>query len=195
MLKDVGLSAKRLSDMVAPILFLGYAIGRIGCQLSGDGDWGIPSNMALKPSWIPDWLWGSYYTNNVLGVHLEQPVYPTPLYETLACFFLFLILWSLRKHKFQPGWLFSLYLFFAGVERLLIEQIRVNVKYDFGFIQATQAEIVSVLLIFAGLFGVIKFMGQKEFLPETLSPLKKVSQKGKKNKNKEKNKKKTKAKK
>ena len=82
--KKRGQSAKLLSDVVAPILFLGYAIGRMGCHLSGDGDWGIPANLDLRPSWLPEWLWSSSYINNVIGVSLESPVYPTPLYEVIV---------------------------------------------------------------------------------------------------------------
>lgn len=182
--KKHGQPVKVLADSAAPILFLGYAIGRAGCHLSGDGDWGIASNLALKPNWVPEWLWASSYTNNVIGVPLESPVYPTPLYELIASVLLFLLLWSLRKHKFQPGWLFSLYLFFVGLERIFIEQIRVNVKYDFGFIQPTQAELISVALIVVGLVGTVKFMGQKEFLPETLTPSPPKGKKKKKKKNK-----------
>ena len=157
-LRKRNLPVWKLFDTASPMFFMSYALGRVGCHLSGDGDWGIPANLALKPQWFPDWLWSSYYTNNVLGLQLEAPVYPTPIYEFLACGLLFLLLWLLRRHRFQPGWLFSLYLLFSGVERFLIEKIRVNVRYDFGFISATQAEIVSTLLILAGLFGVFKFM-------------------------------------
>lgn len=181
--KKRGQPAKVLCDAAAPILLIGYAIGRIGCHLSGDGDWGIPANLDLRPIWVPEWLWFSSYTNNIIGTHLEFPVYPTPLYEAIASVFLFLLLWSIRKHKFQAGWLFSVYLFLAGVERLLIEQIRVNVKYDFGW-QFTQAELISMILIPVGLVGVVKFMGQKEFLPEIITPVEKVSRKKKEPKNK-----------
>ena len=170
--KKRGLPAKVLCDAVAPILFIGYAIGRIGCHLSGDGDWGIPANLTLKPLWVPEWLWSSSYINNVIGADLSSPVYPTPLYEAIASIFLFLFLWFFfRKHKFQAGWLFSVYLFLAGLERLLIEQIRVNVRYDLSFIQVTQAELISVPLIVVGLVGIFKFMRKKEFLPETVIPV------------------------
>ena len=103
--------------------------------------------------------------------------------RSLSPSFLFLFLWSIRKHKFQAGWLFSLYLLLAGVERFLIEKIRVNVRYDLGFLEATQAELVSVVLILGGLVGVVKFMGQKEFLPETITPVEKKPR-NKKNTNK-----------
>ena len=171
--KKRGQSAKVLLDLSAPILFLCYGIGRVGCHLSGDGDWGIPANLDIKPDWVPDWFWSSYYTNNILGQQLEAPVYPTPLYETLASFLIFIFLWCIRKHKFQAGWLTSVYLLLVGVERFLIEQIRINVKYNLGWFQATQAELVSVVLIVLGGIGVVKFMGKKEFLPEAVLSTKK----------------------
>jgi hypothetical protein len=63
---------------------LGYALGRIGWQISGDGDWGIPANMALKPTWLPQWTWAQTYNHNILGIAIPSPgVYPTPLYEVV----------------------------------------------------------------------------------------------------------------
>jgi len=88
-------------DALAPSLILGYGIGRIGCQVSGDGDWGIAANMALKPNWIPDWLWAQTYENNFIGVVIQSPgVYPTPLYESLTAFCIFLFLWTIRKTEY-----------------------------------------------------------------------------------------------
>ncbi len=168
--KKRGHPAKVLCDAVTPVLFIGYAVGRMGCHLSGDGDWGIVANLDLKPQWWPEGLWAHPYTNNVIGVQLEAPVYPTPLYEALAGVVLFLFFWFIRRHKFQPGWLFSLGLFFLGFERLLIEQIRVNVRYDFSFIQVTQAEIISVLLMTFSVVGIIRFMRKRKPLPEINSP-------------------------
>jgi phosphatidylglycerol:prolipoprotein diacylglycerol transferase len=149
------LPARPLCDAIAPAMMLGYAIGRIGCQVSGDGDWGSAANMALKPDWLPTWLWAQTYDNNVVGELIAAPgVYPTPMYETamgLACFG---VLWALRKHPFQAGWLFAVYLLMAGAERLLIEQIRVNPVLDFGAIHATQAEMIAVALIGLGVAGI-----------------------------------------
>lgn len=148
------LPARPLCDAIAPAMMLGYAIGRIGCQVSGDGDWGRAADMALKPDWLPSWMWAQTYDNNIFGELIAAPgVYPTPMYETamgLACFG---VLWALRKHPFQAGWLFSLYLLMAGAERLLIEQIRVNPVLHIGPIDATQAEMIAVALIACGLAG------------------------------------------
>jgi len=122
-------------DAAAPAMMLGYAIGRVGCQISGDGDWG----------------------NNIAGVLIPSPgVYPMPLYEALACLLLVAILWRVRRHSFKAGWLFSLYLMCAGAERLLIEQIRINNQLHLGWnMYATQAEVIASALI---LFGLIALM-------------------------------------
>lgn len=143
-------------DAVGPGLMAAYGIGRIGCHLAGDGDWGIPADMALKPDWLPTWLWAETYPNNILNVTLADPgVYPTPIYEFVASIILAGILWGLRKHPFRAGWLFSLYLIFNGIERFFIEKIRVNVEMNMFGITFTQAELISVLLIIAGIVGLV----------------------------------------
>jgi prolipoprotein diacylglyceryltransferase len=148
---------------------LSYAVGRIGCHVAGDGDWGIVNNNP-KPSFLPDWLWAYNYPNNVNGVdtkmtdciyndqycyQLAEPVYPTPLYETAMCLVIFGILWYYRKKIIVPGVLFFMYLAFNGVERFLIEQIRVNEKYNFAGMSFTQAQLISSLLIIIGITGII----------------------------------------
>eukprot|EP01030_Chromulinospumella_sphaerica_P007526 gene7526-7357_t len=145
-----------LLDAAAPALMLGYAIGRIGCQISGDGDWGIAANMALKPDWLPSWLWAQTYDNNIYGELIAAPgVYPTPMYETAMALLCFALLWAVRRHPFRIGWLFSLYLLLAGAERLLIEQIRVNPVINLGSLHATQAELIASALIALGLLGLL----------------------------------------
>jgi phosphatidylglycerol---prolipoprotein diacylglyceryl transferase len=200
-----------LNDAAAPTLMLAYAIGRIGCQVAGDGDWGIynsayqvdnagkitvaskppeefkttlaahstfflqdPAHKTVDdvvhksfkgPGFLPDWFFAYDYPNNVneSGVplagcedkkycnHLPAPVFPTPLYETIICLLLFAILWALRKKFKIPGTLFALYLMMNGLERFLVEKIRVNTRLNiFGF-QPTQAEVISTLLFLAGL--------------------------------------------
>ena len=158
-------------DAAAPGLMLAYAIGRVGCHVAGDGDWGI-DNLAAKPSWmgfLPDWAWSFQYAHNVnnagipipdcIGKHcymLPNPVFPTPLYEAISCFLLFGVLWMLRK-QFKPGMLFSIYLMMNGVERFLIEKIRVNSTYAMLGHQVTQAELISSALFLLGLAGVLYF--------------------------------------
>jgi prolipoprotein diacylglyceryl transferase len=168
-LKKQKISVIHFADAMAPTMLFAYAAGRIGCQISGDGDWGIV-NTNLKPfGWIPDWAWAYQYPHNVVnegvaipgcvGAYCNQlplPVYPTALYEIIMMFILFAIMWSFRKKVTQPGILTGIYLIFAGGERFLIEKIRVNNKYDFLPFQPTQAELISVFLILAGIIFLIK---------------------------------------
>ncbi|MEP7279781.1 MAG: prolipoprotein diacylglyceryl transferase family protein, partial [Bacteroidota bacterium] len=196
-----------LNDAAAPALMLAYAIGRMGCQISGDGDWGILNSayisdrngvvaLATKSqfqlqlqanknffmhqfenldkvkhlgfkgmSFLPDWFFAFTYPHNVNkeGIPLPNcnwgdycnvlplPVYPTPLYEIIACLLLFGLIWLLRKKFNVAGTLFGFYLFINGIERFLIEKIRVNTKYESLPFQPTQAEIISLLLVITGI--------------------------------------------
>ena len=146
-----GLPVLTMLDSVGPALLLGYAIGRMGCQVSGDGDWGIPANLALKPHWLPAWLWAQTYQGNILGVSIPAPgVYPTPIYESFAAVLLFLLLrwWSRRPRP--VGSVFAIYLLCAGFERLLVEKIRINPRLHLLGFAFSQAELISVCLIFVG---------------------------------------------
>ncbi len=172
-----GISLAHMMDASAPALMFAYGLGRFGCQLSGDGDWGI-DNLSPKPQWmnfLPDWVWSYRYPHNVLndgipipgceGAHcnmLINPVFPTPLYEGLVCMFLFLVLWALRKRFSIPGTLFYLYLIINGIERFLIEKIRVNTTYDIFGKHITQAEIISSLFIISGVIGLIYLFTKKQ---------------------------------
>ena len=90
-------------DAVAPGLMLAYAIGRVGCQISGDGDWGIEVS-GPGPAWLPHWLWAQTYENNIAGVAIPPPgVYPTPIYETLMSLAAFAVLWRLRRMPTHPA--------------------------------------------------------------------------------------------
>lgn len=149
-----GLSRPHVADASAPSLMLAYGIGRLGCHLAGDGDWGIAADIAAKPDWVPMWLWAETYPRAIIGPP-EHPVYPTSLYEAIAAVLLFAVLWGLRRHSFRAGWLFSLYLVFNGVERFLIEKIRVNPEYHLFGMTPTQAEIISVGLVISGLVGLV----------------------------------------
>ncbi|MCY4673825.1 MAG: prolipoprotein diacylglyceryl transferase [Bacteroidetes bacterium] len=151
-----GVNLPLFADTTLPTVMLAYGIGRIGCHLAGDGDWGIPSNVEAKPGFLPDWLWSETYPNNILGRTLpESGVYPTSIYEFLMAVMLFAVLWSLRKHPFRAGWLASLTVLFFGVERLLIEQIRVNNVFEVLGMEVTQAEIISVIMIALGVAGLV----------------------------------------
>jgi phosphatidylglycerol:prolipoprotein diacylglycerol transferase len=149
-----GLPVRAVCDAVAPAAMLGYALGRIGCQISGDGDWGVAADLSLKPDWLPAWLWAQTYDNNIVGVAIPPPgVYPTPIYETLLGLAAFGLLWMARKHPYRTGWLFALYLVLSGTERFFIEFIRVNPQLQVFGLPASQAQIVSLVLIALGLLG------------------------------------------
>lgn len=194
-----------LCDAAAPALMLAYALGRIGCQVAGDGDWGIlnsayisnaegklvPATMeqfnralqanqlyysqqfstfkiqhlSVQAFWgLPKWLFAYNYPHNVVneGIHfanctgnycsfLPISVFPTPLYEIIMCLILFFVLWALRKKITTPGKLFAIYLILNGLERFLIEKIRVNTRYHFWGLQPTQAELISSALVIGGI--------------------------------------------
>jgi len=158
-----------LIDSASPALILAYAIGRIGCQMSGDGDWGI-DNLAPKPDWmsfLPDWMWSFNFPHNVINsgvpiegcvgnfcMELSNPVWPTAFYEVVMCLIIFIFMWVIRKKIQIPGILFCIYLALNGIERFFIEKIRINTEYNIlGGI--TQAEIISSFLILIGLIGSI----------------------------------------
>lgn len=188
--KKLGIKPVYMMDISGMGILLGYAVGRIGCQLSGDGDWGIVA--ASKPDWwfLPDWLWSYNYPNNVNndGVLLKvcnpdtynaiiaqgysattaclescgfkycheliPGVFPTPVYETTFGL-LFCALLFKTKHLFKvPGTLFFLYMVINGIERFLIEIIRVNDKYTLAGLEWSQAQYISVLFTIIGITGV-----------------------------------------
>ena len=136
-----GMDIPHLADIAAIGLPLGYAIGRIGCQISGDGDYGVPSGLP----------WAMPYPDGV--VPTDVAVHPTPIYETLAMGLLAYVLWRLRD-RFRPGVLFGLYLLGAGLERLLVEFVRRNEAALAGL---TQAQILAIasMVIGAALLGVM----------------------------------------
>ncbi|MEA2439707.1 MAG: phosphatidylglycerol---prolipoprotein diacylglyceryl transferase [Thermoleophilaceae bacterium] len=134
----------RLLDLCAVPLALGYAIGRIGCQLSGDGDYGIKSDLP----------WAMAYPKGTVPTTTE--VHPTPVYETLAMGAVALVLWNLRD-RFRPGLLFALYLVLAGVERLLVEFIRRNDELALGL---TLPQLISVGMILAGAAWLLRARGR-----------------------------------
>ena len=224
------ISLRHLTDSFAPALMLAYAIGRIGCQVSGDGDWGIPNsayaadangavylaepkdfekaaahnpNYILRefgatdyrtvpqasfkaPSFLPDGLLAYTYPHNVNSVgvpladcnagehcnYLPLPVFPTPFYETIVCVLFFVVLLILQKRWSVPGMLFSIYLIMNGMERFLIEKIRVNTKYEHLPFQPTQAELISLGLILIGI-GLMVYFKRNSARAKNISPLQK----------------------
>lgn len=167
-----GVKPLTMLDIGGPGMMLSYAVGRIGCQMAGDGDWGIP-NLAPKPSWLswaPDWMWAFKYPHNVsmadhdnpipgcVGKYcfeLKLPVYPTPFYECVVCLLLFAFLWSIRDRIKTPGVMFGIYLILNGIERFFVELIRVNTKYHVAGIPFTQAEMISLFLVLTGVIIIV----------------------------------------
>jgi phosphatidylglycerol:prolipoprotein diacylglycerol transferase len=122
-----------LLDLAAPGLALGYAIGRIGCQLSGDGDYGKVSNLP----------WAMSYPDGT--VPTDQRVQPTPVYETLAMGLVAWLLWTWRD-RVRPGILFAAYLVLSGLERFLVEFVRRNDEVWAG-LTAPQIESLALMAI------------------------------------------------
>jgi phosphatidylglycerol:prolipoprotein diacylglycerol transferase len=125
-------------DLLAIGLSLGYAIGRIGCQVSGDGDYGIPSSLP----------WAMGYPHGTVPTPPGVTVQPTPIYETVAMALLAYALWRLRD-RVRPGVIFALYLLLSGLERLLVEFIRRNSEVLAGL---TAPQLESIALCVIGLF-------------------------------------------
>jgi phosphatidylglycerol:prolipoprotein diacylglycerol transferase len=125
-------------DACSPAACVGYAIGRIGCFLSGDGDYGIPTSLP----------WGMSFPNGV--VPTTERVHPTPLYEFLAWMLIAVVLWRagtrFLQEKNPTGWIFCAYLILTGVARFLVEIIRLNPRSFWGLSNAQTASVASVLL-------------------------------------------------
>jgi prolipoprotein diacylglyceryltransferase len=227
--KKKGIGLLYLVDAAAPALMIAYAIGRMGCQVAGDGDWGIynsayisdvpghsvpatpeqfqqklkenstyflsgsvvdnkegtstfvtdrhsetldkvPHKSFKGPRFLPTWMFAYTYPHNVNedGILLQncegkycralpQPVFPTPFYEIVTCILLFLVLWSVRRSIQAPGVMFSIYLILNGVERFLVETIRVNTTYSIFGLHPTQAELISAALVITGIIGIVVF--------------------------------------
>ncbi|UPT65636.1 MAG: prolipoprotein diacylglyceryl transferase [Sphingobacteriales bacterium JAD_PAG50586_3] len=208
-LRRNNIKAVHMFDAAAPVLIVAYGVGRIGCMVAGDGDWGVinsayrvdgdrnyttvslpdttikkelatyypyfeanspeevPHIHFEKPGalgFLPDQFFAYDFPHNVLerGVplnntpreqfrnHLPLPVFPTAFYEVLMALAIFGFLWSIRKRIKTPGMLFGIYLMFNGLERFLIESIRVNTKMHFLGMVVTQAQLISTILFLVG---------------------------------------------
>lgn len=135
-----------MANMAAPGLALGYAIGRIGCQLSGDGDYGRATSLP----------WGMSYPEG--EVPTNEIVHPTPIYETAAMLVVFFILWRLRDRLNSPWQLFGLWAMLAGLERFLVEFVRRNADVAVGL---TTAQLISVVLMAVGAVLVATLRGRQ----------------------------------
>ncbi len=124
-----------VANLVAAPLALAYAIGRIGCQLAGDGDYGDVTTLP----------WGMAYPEGT--VPTTEIVHPTPVYETLASLVIFWVLWRTRGRLTAPWSLFGLYLVLAGVERFLVEFVRATPIVAGGL---TAAQFISIAIVIVG---------------------------------------------
>ena len=136
--------ALQMLDAASPAAALGYGIGRLGCLISGDGDYGIPTSLP----------WGMAFPNGL--VPTSDRVHPTPLYEFLVAVVLFYFLWRLgarvlREHR-PDGLVFANFLLWTGVARFLVEIIRINPPWLIGL---TNAQVASLASVVAG--GVLLF--------------------------------------
>ena len=171
-----------IADAASPSLALAYGIGRIGCHLAGDGDYGIPTSLPwgvnyengiVKPSLM---FQGSEIAKNFPGgiVPNNTPLHPTPMYEFFVGLIIFFILWQLRKKEYKMGILFMIYLIFSGIARFFVEFIRLNPLLLFGL---SEAQLISLGLIIVGIVGIFfinKFPERFNFVP---APIKQPSPK------------------
>jgi phosphatidylglycerol:prolipoprotein diacylglycerol transferase len=135
-------------DCIAPGLALAHGIGRIGCQLAGDADWGSETSLP----------WGMAYPNAIVGWHYPPGVrvHPAPLYEMALYVLVFTFLWTIRTRRYPNGTLFWWYLVLAPAARFVVEFVRINPPAVFGF---TEAQVISVILVAIGAWRLIAARG------------------------------------
>jgi phosphatidylglycerol:prolipoprotein diacylglycerol transferase len=145
--------AIRMLDLAAPAAAIGYGVGRIGCLLAGDGDYGINTTLP----------WGVHMMNGPDQYHraLVPPypptalVQPTPIYELLFSLVVFWIIWQLGKRSKPVGWLTGFYLVLSGVGRFLVEFVRINPKlYFHGTMSNAQVAAAASALVGLLILGV-----------------------------------------
>src|SRR5271155_1927594 len=149
----------RMFDMCATALALGYGIGRIGCQVSGDGDYGIRSSLP----------WALGYPHGTLPTPPGVRVQPTPIYETVSMGLLAYLLWCLRD-RVRPGVVLALYCVGSGLERFLVEFVRRNKEVLAGL---TAPQLESAALIVIGsvwLFAIVRRGGTAALGPTPARP-------------------------
>ncbi len=144
-----------VADSCGPALAVGQALGRVGCQLAGDGDWGMPSRLPWAmayPHAIVGWnaqtvLTLDSHDNLVSGFYPGVRVHPAPVYETILYLCVFAILWSLRTRIHVDGRIFYLYLILAGASRFAVEFIRINPRVLLGL---SEAQLIAIAMIAIG---------------------------------------------
>jgi phosphatidylglycerol---prolipoprotein diacylglyceryl transferase len=132
--RSIGLPLGDVADLSGLCLAIGQTIGRIGCQLAGDGDYGVPTTLP----------WGMSYPNGV--VPTTDVVHPTPIYEGVAYLLIFALLWSRRTRPHAPGSLFGEYLILTGAVRFAVEFVRRNPAVGLGLTVAQWVSLVSMAI-------------------------------------------------
>lgn len=132
--RQLGLPLGDVADLAGMALAIGQAIGRVGCQLSGDGDYGVPTDLP----------WGMAYPDGV--VPTTDRVHPTPIYESLACLAIFAVLWKRRATPHAPGARFGEYLVYSGLMRFAVEFVRRNPVVGLGLTVAQWVGLASIVL-------------------------------------------------
>jgi phosphatidylglycerol:prolipoprotein diacylglycerol transferase len=158
------------AQLVAPALPAAYALGRVGCFMVGD-DYGMPSTVPWAvsfPQGLPPTTAAGLAEFGWQAPPGTDPttlfaVHPTMLYETLLMTVAFMIIWSLRRKPVGTGWLFGLYLVFAGAERFAVEFLRLkDDRFLGGF---TLAQFTSIVLLLTGLLLIAVFRKMGEAAP------------------------------
>lgn len=134
--KRQNISVPLIADLMAPLLALGQVFGRGGCLLSGDGDYGPPTDLP----------WAMSFPNGI--VPTTEKVHPTPIYDMLILLVIFGVLWSIRKKELPRGVMFSLYLILIGIGRIITEIFRNTTRIWHGI---TMAQFISIAMILAGI--------------------------------------------
>ena len=167
--KRSGLRWAQMADLIAPVLAIGYAVGRMGCFFVGD-DYGRPTDawFGVKfPQGAPPTRVS--VMENHFGIEIDPyfverfgeviPVHPTQLYEVAMSLMIFGFLWRIRKHNYAEGWIWWIWFVLAGAERFLVEFVRLKDDRFLGIF--TVAQLISLLLIVIGIWGIVSTMQTK----------------------------------
>ncbi len=160
-------------DLAAPALAIGQSIGRIGCLLSGDGDWGLPSTLPWAMSFpraIIGWNSATVlklddHYRLVSGFFPGVRVHPAPIYESLLYLGVFMILWSMRKTSNPPGRLLYWYFVLAGAVRFVVEFIRINPRVFYGL---SEAQLIAIAMMVLG--GIALWLTAEKEKRDALQP-------------------------
>ncbi len=147
------------AQLAAPALAAAHALGRVGCFMVGDdygiptdGFWGVKFPQGIPPTTVAGLSQFGVATPEGLDPTTVLAVHPTQLYEVALLTIAFMVLWRLRTRDWGTGWLFGLYLVFAGAERFLVEFVRAKDDRFFG--PLTLAQVTSLALMVVGLIVV-----------------------------------------